>query len=440
MSYDVIVVGAGIGGLMTAAILASRGVDVCLYERNEFVGGCAANFEYTGFEFEPTAGLYAGWGRGEIYERIFAELKIEPPAVRPVSPAYVVRLSDHTDVVVTAEVGQFEHNLTQAFPECSDAALAFYRDLAANRATLNTPATRFREFLDIQLQMFARCSIDDCDAAGVADTLLAPRRGLYAILGGAQSLANLLADYIRRNGGTIKLNAPVLRLAFASDGQPNGVDLLSGERVTATRAIVSNLTVWDTYGKLVGLNRTPIEVRTRMKALRGPGAYLMFLAMDEVAAARLPIQHLLAARPNDSKAFIFAAAPDWDPRAPDGKRAVTVCSFTDAEEWFTFHADNTETEERDQQTLETWWAAIHARMPELGDGIEVIETATPRTYYERARRKLGMGGPPPQGSPFQSHRTRFPNLFMVGDTVAGATDMSTVSGSALLLVNSLSPK
>src|SRR5712691_12376045 len=98
MNCEVAVVGGGIGGLTVAALLAARGVNVCLLERQSRPGGCVANFEHLGYAFEPTSGLYSGWEPGGLYETIFAELPVGPPAVDLLSPAYVVRLPDRTEV------------------------------------------------------------------------------------------------------------------------------------------------------------------------------------------------------------------------------------------------------------------------------------------------------------------------------------------------------
>jgi phytoene dehydrogenase-like protein len=460
MSYEVVVVGGGIGGLTAAALLAARGVKVCLIEKESRAGGCVASFQKFGYEFELGAGLYAAWQPGEIHERVFAELPVAPPEVYAVSPAYVVRLPDHTEVALRENTEEFEESLRACFPECADAAINFYRQLAPVSEGVNHTAaqyltqtsTRFRRFIDAQLQIFAQCDSRACAYSYAATALTTPRRGMHAIRGGASALADKLVEAIRKSGGTVRLDTTVLRLAYDGSGHAVGVDLLSGETVEATRAVVSNLTVWDTYGKLVGLSRTPNDVRARLKNLSGWGAYLLFLGLDEEASARLPADHVLAltdwqegqAYDAEEAQFMFAVAPASDARAPSGRRAVTVSTFTESSQWFSFHEDETELEQQDQAALEIWWERLHAAMPELGDGVEVIETMTPRDYYANTRRKLGMVGGINQslalsGLNSLTHRTTLPNLFMVGDTVFPGQGVAAVTHSALTVANEIAP-
>ena len=308
MAHDVVVVGGGIGGLTAAALLAARGVDVCLIERGAAAGGCCAAFEAFGHRFEAGAGLYASWQPGEIHERVFAELHVAPPEVREVEPAYVVRLPEGADVRVGGGLEAFSAQLRAAFPECYEPAADFYQEAtqiadALHRAARRFPSlatlsklqrmklalrearlsstiisrvneaaaahladtsARFRRFVDAQLQIYAQVPSDDCAYLYAAVALSQPLRGMYAIGGGAQALADSLVEAIKKGGGAVRLNATALRLVYDSRGRAGGVELLSGETVEARRAVVSDLTVWDTYGKLVGAGRTPPPVRARL--------------------------------------------------------------------------------------------------------------------------------------------------------------------------------
>lgn len=73
--YDVIVVGAGIGGVVCAALLAHRGVNTLLIDKNSRVGGKAMTVASDGFtyEFWPVAG---GPAIGSVFENVSAELGV----------------------------------------------------------------------------------------------------------------------------------------------------------------------------------------------------------------------------------------------------------------------------------------------------------------------------------------------------------------------------
>jgi phytoene dehydrogenase-like protein len=360
MSYDVIVVGGGIGGLTVAALLSARGMNTCLLERQSQVGGCIARVEFGGHDFEPGMGIYTSFGPGGIYDNLFSQLPVAAPQVSLLTSPCVVRLADGTDVIDSS------HD------------------------------------------------------------------GIYSIAGGPASLAERLAESIKVSGGRVRLNSPVLRLAYDETGGATGVDLLSGERVFATNAIISNLTVWDTYGKLVGLNRTPLEIKKHMNTLTGTGVYVIYASIEEAAVARLPSKRMLV---KDS-AGEFTLTISSDQTAPRGKRPATFTTRTDVEPWFSYQSSEEDYEEWDQAALEEFWQRIHAALPELGSDIEIIETANPRTYYDLTRRKLGMVLGVEQNSGASS-RTFLPNLFMVGDTISPGATLDAVVSSAISLANEI---
>jgi phytoene dehydrogenase-like protein len=464
VAYDVVVVGGGVGGLTVAALLSARGLNTCVLERQSQVGGCIARVQFSGHEFEPGMGLYTSFGPGEIYEQLFAELPVDVPETSAAEQPYVVRLADGADVQLFRDESFFAE-LAVVFPECADRAIEFYRNPLPEN--LSATSARFRSLVDTQVRAFLHASVDQCSAAALRHVLAFPRAPLYRIHGEPATLAERLAQSIKLSGGTVRLDTPVLRLAYDQSGAAVGVDLLSGERVMATKAIVSNLTIWDTYGKLIGLNRTPPEIKKLLNSLQGTGAYVVYATIEEPASARLPGQHMLVATtPND-------ADDDWFSEitlAVNGG-TVTLKSATDVNEWFTYHASEEDFEESDQAALERFWAKLHASVPELGSGIEIIETANPRTFYDQTRRKLGMvmgvqphtgleapssfelspglqsvpGRPteaPPgrQSSKIPSLQTVLPNLFVIGDTVTPLPNLAAVTETALSLADVLTKK
>ncbi|HVG39565.1 MAG TPA: FAD-dependent oxidoreductase, partial [Pyrinomonadaceae bacterium] len=343
MTHDVVVVGGGIGGLTVAALLAARGVDVCLIEREWQTGGCAAPFEIMDYRFEPSAGLYPQWGPGEIHQHIFAALGLPPLQAHLREPSYVVRLPDGDDLRVERDEEVFFSSLRCVFPECAAEAVNFYRAIKAPaealqrlalqfkypsiffplgwlgllaaeprltphlwRARRETAAShltqtslRFRQFIDAQLLSLIAQTSADCPWLFAAYALHLSRLGFHAPRGGVASLIRTLNEALQRAGGTVRLGATALRLVYDErENRAAGVVLLTGETIDAKRAVVSNLTVRDTYDKLIGVNRTPASVRARLKHLGHSGRYLLFLALDEKATATLPAEQMIVVTDN----------------------------------------------------------------------------------------------------------------------------------------------
>src|SRR4030095_12953112 len=119
------------------------------------------------------------------------------------------------------------------------------------------------------------------------------------------------------------------------------------------------------------------------------------MLIDETAAANMPARKMMFASSildAPPEHLMLSIGSSHDQR--DGKSCATLTSFTNVDEWFAFHEDTSWHEEHDQATLEKIWSRFHLAVPELADSAEVFETATPQTYYESTRRKMGMIGSP----------------------------------------------
>lgn len=75
MGKRVIIIGAGFGGLASAALLAKQGFDVTVVEKNEQPGGRASVWEQEGFRFDMGPSWYM---QPDVFERFFAEFGKKP--------------------------------------------------------------------------------------------------------------------------------------------------------------------------------------------------------------------------------------------------------------------------------------------------------------------------------------------------------------------------
>jgi 1-hydroxy-2-isopentenylcarotenoid 3,4-desaturase len=56
--FDVIVIGAGCGGLTAGALLAAPGRRVVVIDQKDALGGCASSFDRDGYRFDVGASIF----------------------------------------------------------------------------------------------------------------------------------------------------------------------------------------------------------------------------------------------------------------------------------------------------------------------------------------------------------------------------------------------
>jgi len=96
MIYDYIIVGGGIGGVASYILLKSIGKNVLLFEKLNYLGGCAGTFEKDGYLYNVGASTLVGLEENmplNILLKIARKDKKELP-VKPIDPSIVVFAKD----------------------------------------------------------------------------------------------------------------------------------------------------------------------------------------------------------------------------------------------------------------------------------------------------------------------------------------------------------
>ncbi len=108
--YDLIVIGAGNGGLMTACRASQLGLKVLVLERHNLPGGAATSFVRGRFEFEASLHEIPNFGTGEENNRltqIFSELGIDVDMIRTKDAfRYVIENDNERSLDVTLPNGR----------------------------------------------------------------------------------------------------------------------------------------------------------------------------------------------------------------------------------------------------------------------------------------------------------------------------------------------
>ena len=82
-SCDVTVIGAGVGGLVAAALLARAGLEVCVLEAESRPGGYLAGFKRQGFVFDTAVHWLNQCGPGGMVRRLLDSIGHDAPETPP---------------------------------------------------------------------------------------------------------------------------------------------------------------------------------------------------------------------------------------------------------------------------------------------------------------------------------------------------------------------
>ncbi|MCW8795504.1 MAG: NAD(P)/FAD-dependent oxidoreductase [Chlorobium sp.] len=441
-SADVLIVGAGIGGLTAAALLQERGFSTLTLEKNSYPGGSCASFSHQGYTFDAGASVFYGFAGDEksgtlnLHTRIFNRLGITLPTIAdPVQIHY--HLPDGLEVPVYYEKERFLATLIDRFPSEEVGIRAFYQELEAVYEILSAlPAGSLEDVTHIlqvgmkhpgkvmalavktfkSMGKTARKYISDDELLrfidmesyswAVQDAVSTPlvnagicladrhHGGINYPAGGSGAIPAALCEGIRKFGGEVAFGCDAEEILL-QNGRAAGVRLRNGEVFTA-KAVISNATVWDTFNRLLKDPRYDISEE---RFLRAPSWFQLYLGVDAgVIPDGFHVHHILVDewdKYNEIGGTIYFSAPSMlDPSlAPEGKHVIHAFVTDEMDRWNGYARG----ESAYSRAKEGFGNSVIIRtekiLPGLSDALDVRLFATPLTNQRYLNRYKGSYGP-----------------------------------------------
>ncbi|WP_017324122.1 NAD(P)/FAD-dependent oxidoreductase [Synechococcus sp. PCC 7336] len=483
---DAIAIGSGIGGLVSAALLARYGWNVTVCESHTIPGGAAHAFEREGYCFDSGPSFFAGLSDPHSLNPLRQVLDVLDESVAAIAydplghyhfpegsfPVYS-NLSKYREAVAAVtpqgarELAQFEARLLRLYDVLSGVPALHLRgdwqvfpvlmqnylpalakllpQLGAIQGSVGQVMDRYVRDRWVRRPIDLECFLlSGLKAHGTVTPEMAfmygerDRSVIDYPIGGSGAIVAALVRGLEKWGGKLRLRSHVSEIQVEG-GRAVGVRLQSGEAIEAD-AVISNATVWDTYATLIDPKHLP--ERDRQAALETPAVHSfmhLHLGIRAEGLEGLSGHHVVVgdgdiAAPGNT--CMISIPTVWDTSmAPPGCHAIHAYTLEPFEGW-TYGEGY---EEKKRSRVQVLYRALKKVIPNIRDRVQLELIGTPLTHARFLRRDRGTYGPAiaAGAGTFPGCQTPIRGLYRAGDSTMPGIGVPAVAASGILCANAL---
>ncbi|MHA1447037.1 MAG: phytoene desaturase family protein [Candidatus Heimdallarchaeaceae archaeon] len=415
MSYDVAIIGSGLGGLIAGAKLAKEGRKILIVEQHSSIGGYATCFTQDNFTidvgFHSMDGLYAQDPKIKVFEDLDVYFNIEFVDI----PTGCYRFTNNrTDFTLPDRVEDAINVLIEKFPK-EEKGIRLYFETIDEIFSSEWKDKTAGEMLD---SMFENNNLklalagpiqyygDDPYTLSALSFAAAMSRNLkggkHYIKGGSIKLTHYLADYIREHGSIVLLNEEVTKIIVNQEKETvEGIEYKStSDESSETTFIEAKHVVVNAplpvATKLLSSERENVQrLRETINSLKIGHSVLNIYFGFNTTLDKLGHNNYFTVVNDESvfslsdifgnnnggysrKNYIFVDYGQTDTgMAPFGKSTGIISTVDYIDNWNHLNKEDYNNKKKEIETIFT--ERLNKLIPDVVDHIEHISVATPKT-------------------------------------------------------------